>query len=680
MLDVSPSYTKGPADQGALRRNFALRPNGITPRMTINQLLTNVDVGSLALPVFQRGYVWNRAQVRGLIRSLYLRHPVGSLLVWTTSPDQVDVVGGIQPGIVGGINILLDGQQRISSIYGVVRGKPPQFFDGDAKAFTGLRFHVELEQFEFYQPVKMKADPLWLDVTRVMQAVEDVGALLPEELSSKQAFKCLNRLVRLQGILSADIHVAYLSADGMGLDTVVRIFNKVNSGGTKLSKADLALASVCSRCPSARQELNVCLGEWEAAGFDFQKAWLLRCVNAVITGEARFSKLHHVPADAFLDGLARAKLSINQLLNRIGGRLGLDHDRVLFGKNSIPVMVRFLELRGGKLTATELDRLLFWYVHASMWGRFSGSAETIIDKDLEAIEAREGRLNRLIGQLRDSIVDFIVSPQHFQGWSRGARFYPVLYMLTRVDAAKDFCTGQELKANLLGKMAKLELHHLFPKAYLWANQILDRKAVNSVANFCFLTKAGNLEIGATPPEQYFAECEAKNPGVLRSQWIPMDESLWRVERYSDFLAARRELLAHATNRFLCTLAPNDIGEVPTTFKKKTSVPPTSLPGGIANVDEERVLEDVCKWLEEYDLPRGTKEFELVDSDGSPIAVLDLAWHEGLQPGRTQAVAILLNEPTAVRDAAERGNYRCFTSTDAFRKYVREEVLEENGAD
>ena len=76
---------------------------------------------------------------------------------------------GDGPLAAGVVKLLLDGQQRMTSLYGVVRGKPPKFFDGNAQAFTGLRFHLENEAFAFYQPVKMKDDPLWIDVTELMR-------------------------------------------------------------------------------------------------------------------------------------------------------------------------------------------------------------------------------------------------------------------------------------------------------------------------------------------------------------------------------------------------------------------------------------------------------------------------------------------------------------------------------
>ena len=111
-------------------------------------------------------------------------------------------------------------------------------------------------------------------------------------------------------------------------------------------------------------------------------------------------------------------------------------------------------------------------------------------------------------------------------------------MLTRMGEAKDWGTGLPLKADMLGRMHRLEMHHIFPKSRLY-DAGYGRAQVNAVANFCFLTKDTNLAINNRLPEIYFEEVEEAHRGALASQWIPMDRALWRVERYPDFLEARK---------------------------------------------------------------------------------------------------------------------------------------------
>lgn len=226
--------------------------------MEISTILSQIDLGSYAMPVFQRGYVWNRDQVRKLMNSLYRGYPIGQLLVWNTATDP-GISKGDGPLTPGNVNLILDGQQRMTSLYGIIKGQPPKFFDGNASSFTGLYFNVEDETFEFYMAAKMKNNPSWISVTKLMQqgASEFMQSQMQEN-PEKVSF-WLNHMAvlnRLDSIKKMDIHVQTVSGEDKTIDVVVEIFNNVNSGGTKLSKGDLALAKICSEWPEAREELK----------------------------------------------------------------------------------------------------------------------------------------------------------------------------------------------------------------------------------------------------------------------------------------------------------------------------------------------------------------------------------------------------------------------------------------
>ena len=209
-------------------------------------------------------------------------------------------------------------------------------------------------------------------------------------------------------------------------------------------------------------------GKWRAAGFHFKLEWLLRCVNSLVTGEALFDALEYVRANQVHDGLMQVEKHIDYLLTLISSRLGLDHDRVLGSRYSIPLLVRYLQERGGSLADyRERDRILYWYIHTFLWGRYSGQTETTLNQDLRAIEDIEGGLDRLVANLRLDRGQLRLVSEDFAGWNRGSRFYPMLYMLTRVHHAKDWDTGVELSNHMLGYLSRLELHHIFPKSVLY---------------------------------------------------------------------------------------------------------------------------------------------------------------------------------------------------------------------
>lgn len=644
--------------------------------MKISTILDHIDNGHMALPEFQRGYVWNRDQVRGLFDSLYKRHPVGGLLVWVTESSTAAHRGDgpLAPGVV---KLILDGQQRMTSLYGVARGKAPKFFDGNANAFTNLRFHLDSETFAFFQPIKMQDDPLWIDVSTLIQKgqvglQELVKSLAAEPNIGMRAVEYSGRISQILGILEIELHIEEVTGKEKTLDIVVDIFNRVNSGGTKLSKGDLALAKICADWPQARDTMKAKLKEWIEEDYHFTLDWLLRSLNTVLTGEAKFQYLHEKSAEEIQDGLKRASKHVDACLNLIGGRLGLDHDQVFFGRFGVPVMVRYLDQRKGVMDEKERDKLLFWFAQAGMWGRFSSSTESVIDQDLAALEGDGGGLDKLLEQLRLWHGGLRAEPGHFTGWSLGARFYPVLYLLTRMGESRDWGTGLPLKSNLLGKMSRLEVHHIFPKAQLYKRNF-KRAEVNALANFCFLTKDTNLAITDRLPEEYFPKIKIDHPGALASQWIPDDPALWKIENFRDFLEARKVLLAAELNKRMEELLHGETSWLSGPSSKL--VDETEIVGGITSEEEEEQLQELNVWMEDHGLPRGLLAYEYADpGTGEQKAVFDMAWPTGIQEELSQPVAVLLNEGSKTISVASQAGYRCFTDVGGFRSYVENEIL------
>ena len=642
--------------------------------MRIGDILSGIDNGAIALPVFQRGFVWNRTQVRKLVSALYRRNPVGSLLTWKTRTE-VAAARGDKMLQAGTVDLLLDGQQRITSLYGIVRGEEPPFFEGDKSAFTNLYFNVPNEEFQFYAPVRMEQEQGWVSVTSLMK--EGIASFIPEAQkwadSQDQLAEYIARLSRLKDIAEVDLYIDTVTGEDKTVDVVVDIFNEVNSNGTKLSKGDLALAKLCSAWPDARQEMHTLLHRWRGSGFTFKLDWLLRCANAMLTGEALFSALDNVEVSRFRDSLPNVEKRINRVLNMIMTRLELDHARVLGSPNSFPVMVRYLDQRGGVIPdPVEQSRLLYWYVHSLLWGRYSGSAETTMNQDLQAIEDESVGAGNLIDLLRRSRGDLTIRPEDFLQWSKGARFYPLLYMLTRANGAKDWCTGIELSSKTIGKNTNLELHHIFPKSVLYAQEF-ERSEVNALANFTFLTQECNARISNRLPEEYMPEVLANQPDALESHWIPNDPELWKVENYRRFLEARRKLLAEAANAFLGRLYETATDEQGSDEMESLTVAHTDVASGAD--DEDSLLLETNVWVIDNGFPEGEFGYQLVDDESQQlIATLDLAWPDGLQSGLSTPVALLVDEEPSVERIASSVGFRVFTSPEGFRAYVERELV------
>lgn len=632
--------------------------------MRISEILNQIDIGSYALPEFQRGYVWNRDQVKKLMMSLYRGYPIGGLLIWVTKTDPTITRGDgeLSPGVV---NLILDGQQRITSLYGIIRGHAPKFFDGNSNSFTGLYFNIKEEVFEFYMATKMKDNPDWICVSELLQ--KGAGNYFSEADEERKMYllNYFDVLNRLNNIKDVDLHISNVTGEDKTIDVVVEIFNNVNTGGTKLSKGDLALAKICSLWPDARNEMKKYLTKLQTAGYYFSLEWLLRCVTVFMTGRPYFSELEKYSVEEFQNSLYKTEHMIGLCLDHIGSRLGLDHDRVLPSKYAIATIIGYLRAqKTDKLDNAHWNKLMFWYIHTFLWGRYAGSTESIMAQDLNAI-GEEG-VDGLLRLLRTQRGDLSLKPDDFWGWSTGARFYPLLYLMTRVNHAKDFSTGIELTHSLLGKNSTLEVHHIFPKDVLYKAG-KSKSVVNSLANYAFLTKDTNLEILNSRPEDYMPIYYQKQPGALESNWIPVDPELWKVENYEIFLQRRRELLAQGANDFLQSLY-ND--EVSTANIEDFS---NRLAPNIQDVEEENQLTEVAYWMEQQGLNSGERNYVIQDNEQEII--LDLAWPDGVQIGLSKPLALLLNESDEVYAAANKAGYTYLTKVQDFKDYVKANYID-----
>ena len=632
--------------------------------MKISEILNQIDLGSYALPEFQRGYVWNRDQVKKLMMSLYRGYPIGGLLIWVTKTDPTITRGDgeLTPGVV---NLILDGQQRITSLYGIIRGHAPKFFDGNSSSFTGLYFNIKEEIFEFYMATKMKDNPDWISVSELLQkgASNYIGEADAER--KMFLFNYLDVLNRLNNIKDVDLYISNVTGEDKTIDVVVEIFNNVNTGGTKLNKGDLALAKICSMWPEARNEMKKYLSQLQSAGYYFSLEWLLRCITVYMTGRPYFSELDKYSIEDFKKSLIETEQMIGLCLDHIGSRLGLDHDRVLASKYAIATMIGYLHAQPStKLDNAHWNKLMYWYIHTFLWGRYASATESKMAQDMNVISEGEG-VDGMLRLIRQQRGDLTLNPDDFWGWSTGARFYPLLYLLTRMNHAKDFGSGLELTHGLLGKNSTLEVHHIFPKDILYKAG-KSKAIVNSLANYAFLTKETNLEISNRRPEEYMAYYSQKQPGALESNWIPIYPELWKVENYEVFLQKRRELLAKGANEFLQSLYEDAVPSA--NIENFTD----RLAPNVLDEEEENQLAEVAHWMEENGLDSGERNY-VIDDNGNDV-ILDIAWPDGVQTGLSKPLALLLNESEEVYAAANRCGYTYLTNIQDFKDYVKSNYI------
>jgi hypothetical protein len=512
----------------------------------VSVLVDELSTGALGLPEIQRGYVWNRPQARDLIDSLYREYPSGLILLW--KPKEFPVLRETdleQKASRTPELLVLDGQQRLTSLKKV--------FDGEIDVY----FNVEEEGFQIYSR-KLKADPLWISVKSVVRAGavkvwRDLRTRLnntdmqsrPDE---QQLDKYLGRLAALERIREYRYPVMIIHTDDY--EEITESFIRVNSRGTRLKAAELAMAKLALHWPGALVgEFENALDDYEQAGFDIEARFLIRCYVAVATGQSRFGSLGILWKKKPAEREAiwkKTRQAVDYTINFLRNNAGIESSDWVPSINALVPVVAYFSSKRSELTGDQEKGLLFWLFQATVHGRFTGSPETKIDQDLRALESLDP-IGGLVANLKRGVPSFEISPEMVEGRYQRHAFLPVLFAICRQRCAKDWFTGTALSSTNVGPEHQLELHHIFPKAVLKKKRDFKAKEIDDLSNIAFVSRKANRSILKSEPSRYLPDIEEDR---LRAQYIPMQPGLWEPERFRDFLGERRKLITAAINDYM----------------------------------------------------------------------------------------------------------------------------------
>lgn len=525
-------------------------------QLKIHELIGEIEKKDYILPEFQRGYVWNRDQVKEYLNSLYRGYPTGSFLIWKT-PNPGLIRGGAPENEGGSFQLILDGQQRLTSIYTLVKGEPPPFYEGE-KLYFDIWFNVQTEEFSYFKSTIMKGHPEWIPVTDFLKA--GIGKYLSTGsgiLTSNRIdflFQFFDKLNRLEEIKN---YVYYLDiVTEREMDQVVKIFNLVNKQGTPLTKSDLALSHICALWPEGRQEMRSLKEALKKEGFDFDLSFYVRCTSAVATNSGRYEPIYSTSVDDIKAAWTRTREAIEYLLNILRHDAYIDSDKALVSDNVLVPLVVYIANGAGKFRdEREKNRFLNWMYLALIWARYSGQTETALQQDIQALKEPDPT-----ARLRENIVAqrgrTKIEARDLLNASTRTAWSTLAYVVARSKGARDWFNGQALYARNIGKSNGLEYHHIFSQDMLYksgrydSSSSQDRLRVNEIANIAYLTSASNRQVSNKPPAEYLPEVVRAYPGVLAEQSVPQQPVYWQLERYEDFLALRRQMLADAMNAYV----------------------------------------------------------------------------------------------------------------------------------
>ena len=558
---------------------------------SVEELVGMIERGELRLPEMQRRYVWRSTRVRDLLDSLYRGYPSGSILLWETDEDVPlqDFAVQQQKNPYQSTRLLLDGQQRLTSLWAVIRGEPVTvrgrkrpielLFNLEHPEELAIVTEVEEEndddedelgddevdstedelQQRFNKMTfvvatkKLEALPQWVKVTEVFKTDEDAPFLERagiEKVNDPRFKKYSQRLARLRGIRKYMYRMDVLERKLL-YPEVTEIFVRVNSLGAKLRSSDLALAQITAKWRGALKTFLSFQEQCDKAGFDLDLGLHLKNLMAFATGQSRFLTVGNQPVEKLQQAWKESVKGMEFAINFLKNNTGIDSPALLSSPFLLVTLAFYGHKRNYQLSAAESEQLRFWVLVANAKGRYTrGSSETFLDQDLATLR-QDGGAKELIDRLRSQVGRLDVTPDDLQGRNQRSALFKTMFLAFRAGGAKDWHSTVAIALDHSGSQHKLQFHHIFPKAVLKGSYT--PRESDDISNLAFIGAKTNQKISDKPPVDYF-------PGLITSagiatftaQCIPTTADLLEVASYKDFLSERRKLISDRLNEFLGT--------------------------------------------------------------------------------------------------------------------------------
>lgn len=562
----------------------------------ISTLVDEYKRGELRLPEIQRHYVWQGTRVRDLLDSLYRGYPSGSILMWETDepiPTRDFAIAQESNAFVGR-KLLLDGQQRLTSLTAVLNGEsvsvrgrkrpidilfnlehpdgpPTEIMEVDSDEASpvladdevtdengeddeneaGLQEKLNRRTFVVASK-NLASQPHWVSVSEVFKTANDAELLEKagiESFKDPRFQKYSDRLKKLRAIKDYQ-YVVHVLERSMSYEEVTEIFVRVNSLGAKLRSSDLALAQMTSRWPNLLKELEVFQDECEQSWFTIDLGQLVRSIVVFATKQCLFRTVASTPVDQLKAGWEEAKEGLRYAINFLRTNAGIEDESLLSSPMFIHALAAISRVKDNKLTADEQNKLLHWLLVANARGRYSrGSTETLLNEDLNII-FRSGDIGSLMDPVKRQFGRLHIEPGDLVGRGVNSPLFSLAYLALKASGAKDWYSGLGLSLTHQGKLHFIQWHHILPKSLLKANNY-ETGEINEIANMAFITGQTNRRISNKEASGYLADIVTKQgANTLESQCVPTDPELWLIDRYKYFLEYRRKALADRMNSFI----------------------------------------------------------------------------------------------------------------------------------
>lgn len=571
--------------------------------LTVNQLIEKIDTGELGLPELQRPFIWKDSKVRDLFDSMMRGYPIGYLMLWECPTlEKKKSIGVEAHSYDSPKEVIIDGQQRLTSLYAVIKGKKVINSKYDEKAIV-ISYNPLEDKFEVgYQATKK--DPEWVYniseifttdylydyintfIERLKEYRENKGETLAKEECSKIS-KNINAVWNLKG---HELPVFDIKSSAEEED-VSEIFVRVNSGGVALKQNDFILTLLSLYWDDGRKEIEKFSLESRQPKKNTVTSYnqitevlpqdIIRVVMAYGFDRARlkygykllrgadFDKkgiIDETLRDARFETL-KEKLpdvinvhSWHEFLKTIMNAGYLSGDMIL-SSNAIYYTYAMYLIANHRFKASYNENMhltSLWFFYASLLSLYTGSFESTVEQHLNVIktlntleEYKNFVLSRASERLTNDYFDItLVGTEGLAVSGRGNNAWNAYVASLNILNTKVLFSKSNLLLSKLfepgtdGNRKSLEKHHLFPKAYLKIKGYTDGK-INQMANYAFIDWKDNMNILDDAPSVYYPIiCQGRSAEEIKA--MENENALphgWENMDYEDFLVERRKLMS-----------------------------------------------------------------------------------------------------------------------------------------
>ena len=540
-----------------------------TIRKIVGYLNNSDEDGGFWLPNIQRPFVWDEDQICRLFDSILREYPISTLLIWKTDSrirrrkfiDNWAVNLKISPYFVPEDTkkkcLVLDGQQRLQSLYiglcGSFDGKELHFniSSGSASLPDDIRYHFEFMPAgkAAYPWVKFK--DLVFSNRKKRDQMQSLEASAQRELSLDEKNRLEDNLDLVDRTFKMEEVITYQELDSIDNpsvytdEDVVEIFIRANSGGTKLEKSDLLFSLLNATWDVADNRMEELLDDLNRHGFDFDRDFVLKTCLVLLGQGARYevSKFRK-------DGVRQ---SIEQQWDTLSNAIRDVADFVrsktyIQGDSALPsylALIPLIYVRHHYPKAwAEAQNVENFLIRSLLAGAFSGQSDRLLDslvrrfKELERFDADEA-----FDVIRSQNRSLEITRDRFFHMGYGSKTIHLLFNLWYPAFSHHPAYDNNLP----------QVDHVFPQSRLKATRVVSEETgrsaaaygsdiINQLANCMLLTRAENGAGGKgdTLPDVWFA---GKSAEYFEMHLIPQDPALWQMDRYPDFIEARKQLIA-----------------------------------------------------------------------------------------------------------------------------------------